>query len=51
MYRVIYYNSINMITEKVFETLAEAGAFANTLDWCKVVSFTQSRTITDVTIP
>lgn len=51
MYRVIYYNNINMIVDKAFETLAEATAFAATLDWCKVVSLTESRTISDVTIP
>ena len=51
MYRVIYYDKINVLTEMCFDTLTEATAFAGTLDWSKIISFTESRTITDVTIP
>lgn len=51
MYRVIYYNSLNIVTDKKFDNVTDARAFAETCDWARVVSFTESRTIVDVTTP
>ena len=49
MYKVIYFSDIDVVTSNDFETLTEAQTFAATLDWYKIVTFTMSRTITDVT--
>lgn len=51
MYRVIYYNDLNIVTDKPFETQAAAEAFADDLDWSHIVSMSESRTITDVATP
>lgn len=47
MYKVVYFNDLNMVTDKDFETEAAARAFLATLDWGRIVTI--SRTITDVT--
>ena len=49
MYKVVYFNSLNLITDKDFETEAAARAFLSTLDWGRIVTLTPSRTINDVT--
>ena len=49
MYKVIYFNDIDMVTSQDFELLTDAQTFAATLDWYKIVTFTASRTIADVT--
>lgn len=49
MYKVIYFSDVDMVTSEDFETLTEAQAFTATLDWYKIVTFTTSRTISDVT--
>lgn len=51
MYRVIYYNDLNIVTDKSFETQAAAEAFAGTLDWYKIITLTESRVIADVVTP
>ena len=49
MYKVIYFSELNIVTDKDFNTLGEATAFYNTLDWGVIVTISESRTITDVT--
>lgn len=49
MYKVIYFNRLNLVTDKDFETEAAARAFLSTLDWGRIVTITESRTISDVT--
>lgn len=49
MYKVIYFSDVNMVTSEDFEVLTDAQTFAATLDWYKIVTFTTSRTIVDVT--
>ena len=51
MYKVIYFNELNLVTDKDFETLADATTFATGLDWYRIVTITASRTIVDVTTP
>ena len=51
MYTVVYFDELNLITSKEFETLADATAFAAGLDWYRIVALTASRTIVDVTTP
>ena len=51
MFRVIYYNDLNIVTDKSFETQAAAETFAATLDWCKIITLTESRVIADVVTP
>lgn len=51
MYRVIYYDNLNILSEMAFDTLADATAFMAGLDWAKLITFSTSRTISDVTIP
>ena len=51
MYKVVYFNELNLVIDKDFETLAEATAFATGLDWYRIVTVTASRTIVDVTTP
>lgn len=50
MYKVIYFDDLNLVVSRNFDTEAAATAFAATLDWSKVVKLEESRTITDVTI-
>lgn len=49
MYKVIYFNDLNLVTDKDFESEAAARTFLATLDWGRIVTMTTSRTITDVT--
>lgn len=51
MYRVVYYNDLNIVTDKSFETQAAAEAFAATLDWYKIITLSESRVIADVATP
>lgn len=51
MYKVIYFNDLNLVTDKDFATLAEATTFSTGLDWFRIVTVTESRTIVDVTTP
>lgn len=49
MYKVVYFNELNLVTDKDFETEAAARTFLATLDWGRIVQLTASRTISDVT--
>lgn len=51
MYRVIYYNDLNILDEMIFDTEAEARTFMTDLDWCRLITFNTSRTISDITTP
>lgn len=51
MYKVIYFNDLNLVTDKDFDTEAEARTFLATVDWGRLVTLTASRTITDITTP
>lgn len=50
MYKVIYFDDLNLVVSRDFDTETAATAFAASLDWAKVVKLVESRTITDVTI-
>ena len=51
MYRVIYYDSLGLVTDKSFESEADALEFVRVTspDYYRIVNYTDSRTITDVT--
>ena len=51
MYRVIYYDDLNILTEMEFDTEAAARTFMAGLDWCRLITFSTSRTISDITTP
>lgn len=47
---VVYFDELNLITEKEFDNATDARTFASTKDWARVVNITPSRTISDITI-
>lgn len=50
MYKVIYFDDLNLITSEDFPALAGARSFAASQDWAKIVTLSESRTITDVSL-
>lgn len=51
MIKVVYYDDLNLVTDKEFDNVTDARTFASTKDWARVVNITDSRTISDVTTP
>lgn len=49
VYKVIYFNELNLVTCKNFSTEAEARLYMVTLDFARLIRFVTSRNITDIT--
>ena len=49
VYKVIYFNELNLVTCKDFSTESEARLYMSTLDYARLVRFVTSRNITDIT--
>lgn len=49
IYKVIYFNELNLVTCKDFAAEAEARLFMATLDFARLIRFVTSRNITDIT--
>ena len=49
VYKVIYFNELNLVTCKDFATESEARLYMATLDYARLVRFVTSRNIMDIT--
>lgn len=51
MIKVVYYDDLNLVTDKEFDNETDARTFAASKDWARVIDISASRTISDITTP